>query len=232
MGAAPGRAFAVGPGLQGGFPAGGIGLQVLGEIHRFDAAFFQLVQESVRQRHFREFMVMAESLAVYGQADQLRPAVAGPVAALHPVGEDRGILQQVLEGRRFRQRAVVEKDGQAAPGPGRAVRAGVQPGVRARSVEFPPRGVLPAAGIPGLVDPAQGADPLRLVGREDHILHAQVYQQAHRVVGGGGLGQPHSLRHEAETAFEILYAPERLRQLVREGGQRHDHVVVGLGYGV
>jgi hypothetical protein len=40
----------------------------------------------------------------------------------------------------------------------------------------------------------------------------------------------HSLRKPTETVFEILDAPTDLRAFIPRVGERHDHVVVRLGY--
>ncbi len=50
--------------------------------------------------------------------------------------------------------------------------------------------------------------------------------QVHR-----GLRQPHAFRLAAEAMLEIPETPDHLGDFVAPGGQRHDHVAVGLGQG-
>ncbi len=47
-----------------------------------------------------------------------------------------------------------------------------------------------------------------------------------------GFGQPHPLGSAPEPLDEIFDSPYRLCDLVSQGRERHDHVVVGLGKGV
>ena len=204
---------------------GGVRLKILAEVHRLYPPLLQLVLKGVRQRHVAELVVVAESFSVHGHAYQLRPVPAVPVAGFYPVGESRGVLGEAVKSRRLRKRPVVKKDGEAAAFRPTSVGQGIVPDVGAGRIKIPGGDVRP---FPVLLPRYF----FGLIGGKNYVFHPQIHQQAERIVGSGGLREPHGLGLEAEAVLEIPDPPQGLRELVLEGGQRHYYVVVGLGYGV
>src|SRR6201987_3679547 len=63
--------------------------------------------QSVRQGHLPKVMVVTITFAICGDVHQFRPAALVRESAHHPFCELLAIVQQTLEGNRFRNRSVV-----------------------------------------------------------------------------------------------------------------------------
>ena len=67
------------------------------------------------------------------------------------------------------------------------------------------------------------------MGSQNRESHPGLGEDLERLVVDGGLRQPHTLGLAPESFAEIFLPPPDLRDLVAPGGQRQDHVIVGLG---
>src|SRR6266850_1629462 len=159
--------------------------------------------------------MMAVGLAIGGDMHQLRPRPHVLREAGHDsLGKSFSVAQEIFEGHRARNRAIVEEQ-----------------------VDFPTRwqgqlvghrwiDALAADVLPGAA--ADFGFPAGLPGSQDREFDASLGQYLQGFQIRSRFRKPHAFREPAEAKLEVADTPCHLRLFVTAIGQGHDDVVIRL----
>ena len=218
--AAPGRALAVGPGLELDLPGRRVAFEVLAVVGEAKPARRDLGQEGVGERALGVPDVVAEGLAVDGGVNELRTAAPLVHRAPELVAELPAGVEHLLEADRVRDRPVVEEDVDEA-----ASIAGGEAAIGLARVDLRARHRGPVL----LAEPAHAGG---LLGGQDHVAQPLGDEVLDRGRVDGRLGQPERLGRAAEAVLEVALAPANLGQAVAVVAERQDGVAESLRDGV
>src|ERR1700739_1060744 len=189
-------------------------LSVVGEPGKIVALDFL---QRIAERHFSEVVMMAVTLPVGGDVNQLRTFALVGKTTHESVRESLAVAQKTFEGDRLGNRTIVEEKVDAFP---RRQFGEIGAGRIDAAVAY----VVISSALPG-------TNALGLARRQNRESDSVFSENFERFDVDRGFGQPHSFRTAAEAAFEILNSPLDLCDLIAAIGQWKNHVVVALREG-